>query len=201
MIRFRNILTAVAGAAVLASVACAQAPGGPQISPAVRAKFQAWQKWNDAHKNIGAVQQTVGAMVEMQKNPKTKFTKAQAKTVLGVLKTWRNKPVMSDAQAQKVNKQLAGTFTMPQLKALASMPRRGGRRMGGGGQGGPRPGGGQGGPRPGGAGGGRGGFDLSKMPSPRDYNPLNPGTIPMERQRGRAAERIDGLIKTLSAVK
>lgn len=204
MVRFRNILTAVTGAALLASMAVAQGPGGFQMTPAVRAKFQAWQKWNDSHKNIGAVQQTVFAIIEMQKNPKTKFSKPQAKTVLAVLKAWRTKPVMTDTQAQQVNKKLAGTFTMPQLKALASMPRRGGRRMGGGGgQGGPRPGGqgGQGGARPGGPGGGRGGFDPSKMPSPRNYNPLNPGTIPMERQRARAAERIDGLIKTLSSVK
>ncbi|HEY3414888.1 MAG TPA: hypothetical protein VGM51_17790 [Armatimonadota bacterium] len=205
MNRMHSILIASVGVAILATGAFAQAPGGMQMTPAVQAKMKAWQKWNDSHKNIRAVSQTVGAIVEMQKDPKTAFRKAQAKTVLGILKTWRNKPVMSDAQAQKVNKQLAGTFTMAQLKKLASMPQRGGGRgFGGGGQGGPRPGGpgGFGGGRPGGArpGGGRG-FDLSKMPAPREYNPLNPGSIPMERQRARATERIDGLIKTLSAAK
>jgi hypothetical protein len=197
MVRFRSILTALAGVTLLASVAVAQGPGGFQLTPAIRAKFQAWQKWNEAHKNIGAVQQTVFAMAEMQNNPKTKFTKPQAKAILAVLKTWRNKPVMTDSQARNVNKKLAATFTMPQLKALAAMPQRGGRRMGGGGQGGQRPGG-AGGGRPG---GGRGGFDPSKIPAPRDYNPLNPGTLPMERQRARAAQRIDGLIKTLAAIR
>lgn len=200
MIRLRNILVASAGAAILATSAIAQGPGGFQMTPAIQAKMKAWQKWNDSHKNIRAVGQTLGAIVEMQKDPKTKFNKAQSKTVLGILKTWRNKPVMSNAQAQTVNKQLAGTFTMPQLKKLASMPQRGGRGFGGGGQGGPRPGG-QGGPGGGRPGGGGRGFDMSKMPAPREYNPLNPSTIPMERQRARAAERTDGLIKTLSAIK
>ena len=197
----------VVGALLLAAAAHAQAPGGPggfQPSPQMMAKFQAWQRWRDSHKNITALQQTLRGMQEMQQDPRTQLTRAQASKILPVLTKWRNKPVMSDAQARQVNQQITAPLSVPQLKKLASVSaQRGGRPGGfGGGFGGGRPGGGPGGPggpRPGGFGGGRpGGPGGFTMPDPHDYNPLNPNTLPFQRMRPRAQQQIDGLIASLA---
>ena len=184
-------------------------PGGFQMSPEAMAKMQAWRKWRDSHKNVGAVQRSVRAIDEIEQDPRTKLTKPQARAILGVLKAWRTQPVMTDAQARKVNQQLTAPLNLPQLKKLATMSQRrggpggggpgggGGRPGGGGGFGGGRPGGGPGGGGP----GGRGGFDPSKMSAPHDYNPLNPATLPFERQRPRAKQQIDSLMATLASIK
>ncbi|MEO7714704.1 MAG: hypothetical protein ABIY70_00760 [Capsulimonas sp.] len=216
---FKQIIP-LAALLALSTTAFAQGPGGGgfggpggggfQMSPEAMAKMQAWRKWRDSHKNIGAVGRSVRAISELEQDPRTKLTKPQAKTVLTVLKSWRAKPVMTDAQARKVNQQLTATLSIPQLKKLATMSadRRGGPGGGGGrpGGGGPGGGGGFGGGRPGGGPGGggpggRGGFDPSKMSAPHDYNPLNPATLPFERQRPRAKQQMDTLIATLAATK
>lgn len=192
-------------------------PGGFQMTPEMQKRFKAMQAWRDNHKNIVALQQTLRALGDMDQDPTTKITPAQAKKILPVLKTWRTKPVMTDDQARSVNKQVTAALTIPQIKKIA-MTRGGGfggGRRGGGGQGGPggggfggpRPGGfggpgggggGFGGPRPGGGGpGGRGGgFDPSRL---KDYNPLNPDSFPFEQARPRMKQRIDGLIASLKA--
>lgn len=202
----------VAAIGLLASSALAQGgPGGPgggfQMTPQMQARMKKWQKWRENHKNIGQLSQTLRAMSEFEKDPKTKFTRAQARKILPILKAWRNRPVMTDSQALQVNKQITSTFSIPQIKKMASMPRMGGRGGGGGGfGGGGRPGGGGfggggfggagGGSRPGGGGPGgrRGGFT---MPDPKDYNPLNPKTFPFERARARMGQNMNTLITTL----
>jgi len=184
--------------------------GGRQLPPAMQAKMQAWRQWRDNHKNVTALQRTLGTLTEMEQDPATKLTKPQARTVLSVIRKWQTKPALTDAQARQVNTQLTKPLNLVQIKkiATASQGRGGGRGPGGGGfggGGGGRPGGGGGGGfgggggRPGGAGGGRPAFDPASFPSPRDYNPLNPATQPMPRGRDRAKQRHAQLMTALMA--
>jgi hypothetical protein len=192
----------------------AQPPGGggrPPMTPEMQKQMQAWRTFRDNHKNVSALQQTLGAMVEMDKSPATKITSAQAKKILPILKAWSAKPVMTDAQARDVNKQITAAMTIPQIKAIAtSRSAMGGRRGGGGG--GQRPGGGGGGfggggfgggggggARPGGQGGpGGGGGGRWAMGAPKEYNPLNPASMP-ERMRERSKARLDSLMTLLKS--
>ncbi len=186
-------------------------PGGlaqnrPNIPPEMQARMRAWQKFRDSHKNVFALQRTVGALEELEKDKKTQLTKAQAQKILPVLKAWRGKPVMTDAQALKVNKQITAPLSLAQLKKVAASGDRRTRRPGGpggfngtGGQpgaGGARAGAGN---RPRGNAGNAPRFDASRFPAPKEYNPLNPNTIPMERQRTRAKQSLDNLTKRLTA--
>lgn len=197
MIRVRSLLVALAAATLLAPIAHAQGPfGGGQITPEMRNRMQAWRKWRDSHKNISALQQTLGGLAAMEQDPRTRLTKPQAKKVVGILKAWRNKPVMTDAQALQVNKQLTASLSIAQLKKIATARAggRGGQRRGG-------PGGGGGGQARAGGGQGRQGggrMDANRFPAPRDYNPLNPSTLPFERMRGRAKQSLDSLTQTLA---
>lgn len=199
MFQARTILAALAIGALIMPTALAQRPGGgPPMSPEVQARMKAWQKFRETHKNLTSLQQTMAGLEAMEKDPRTRLTKAQAKTVVGVLKTWRNKPVMTDAQALAVNKQITAPLSVAQLKKIATAREArgmGANRRPGGGQGGPAAGGGQGRP---GANQTRT-FDPSRFPAPREYNPLNPSTIPMERMREQAAKRLDTLTKALAA--
>ena len=194
--KFLKKAAALASLALLAAGAHAQAPGGGgfQPSPQMMAKFQAWQKWRGNHKNITALQQTLGGFQLMEQDPRTKLNKSQAHTVLAVLNKWRSKPVMSDAQARQVDQQITAPLNIAQIKKIvtASAGRPGGRGGGGFGGGGGRPGGG--GPRPGGA-------DPSAFPDPKDYNPLNPNTIPFARARPRSAQRLNDLVAMLKQAK
>jgi hypothetical protein len=131
----------------------------------------------------------------MDKDPTAQLNKDQAKKISAAVKPWANKPVMTDDQALALNKQITGVFSTAQLKKFATMQGQrggfgGGRPGGGGGFGGPG-GGGGGGPRPGGPGGGPGGgrFDPSKMPDPKDYNPMNPATYPAGQMNERMKQR------------
>lgn len=94
---------------------------------------------------------------ELEKGKTKALTKAQAKTVVGVLMPWKAKPKMSEDEAKTVYGKLNSTLTTTQkneLDKIAAKNRRGfgGDRGGQGGQGGR--GGGFGGP---GGGGGAGG--------------------------------------------
>ena len=197
----RPMLAALAAAVLIVPMAVAQRPGGGQVPPEIQARMKAWQKFRDTHKNVQSLQQTLVGLEAMEKEPRTRLTKAQAKTVVGVLNAWRNKPVMTDAQALKVNKQITAPLTVAQLKKIATAREGRGmganRRPGGGGPGGPggAPGGGA---RQGGGNQPRR-MDPSQFPAPKEYNPLNPTTIPMERMRARAKQRLDTLTKTLTA--
>ncbi len=193
------ITTAVLLAA--AAPAFAQGPGfgGFQPPPELVAKLKAWQQWRGTHKHVQTLQQTLGGLTAIEQDPKTQMTKPQARAALAVLHAWAGKPSITDAQALAINKKLTDSLTLPQLqKYAAATARRGGRGGGGGfGGGGGRPGGGGGGGR--GFGGGRGGFDPASFPSPHDYNPLNPSTIPFPRARPRVQEQLKELTMALSA--
>jgi len=192
MFSIRTILSTLAVTALCVSVVSAQAPGGVQMTPEMQSRMKAWAKFRDTHKNISSLQQTLFGLSELEKDPKTKLTKSQAKTILGVLQPWRKKPVMTDAQALKLNKQITGTLTQSQLKKIVAAPRIGQR------SGGMRrppegaPGAGTRGDRP-------RQFDPSKFPMPKEYNPLNPDTIAQERMRTMAKQRMNELTKLLTA--
>ncbi|MES2464442.1 MAG: hypothetical protein V4671_28105 [Armatimonadota bacterium] len=207
-----SLLPALAAASMMFALPSAHAqppggggPGGMQMSPEMQKQFQAWRKFQENHKNYRSLSQTLMAMGEMDKTPTTKITGAQAKKILPILKAWSTKPVMTDAQALSVNKQITATMTIPQIKKVATTNMRGGggRRGGGGagGGGGQRPGGGGGfgggGQRQGGPGGG-GGAGRMTMPTPKEYNPLNPASQP-ERMRERSKQRLDALMTLLKS--
>jgi hypothetical protein len=203
-------VTAVFAMAVSASAQRPGGPGGFQAPPAMQAKFQAWQQWRGAHKNVSALQRTLGALSRLEQDPKTKLTKPQARAVLAVIRKWEPKPALTDHQAMQVNAQLTAKLSAAQKAAIAASGRGrggpGGGRPGGfggrpGGPGGGRPGG-PGGGRPGGFGGrpgGPGGFSPASFPSPHDYNPLNPATSPFARSRQRGQQRLASLKAALVA--
>ena len=192
MINVRTILSALAVTALSVSAVSAQAPGAPQMTPQMQARMKAWAKFRDTHKNVSSLQQTLFGLSELEKDSKTKLTKAQSKTILGAIQPWRKKPVMTDAQALKLNKQITGVLTQSQLKKIITAPRMGQRT------GGMRrppagaPGAGTRGDRP-------RQFDPSKFPMPKEYNPLNPDTIAQERMRTMAKQRMTDLTKLLTA--
>lgn len=197
------LLPLVATVALTATVQ-AQAPGGrpggPPPSPAMMAKFQAWRHFRDTHKNVVSLQQSLRALNEMEKDPKTKLNKKQAHTVLAAINKWKVKPALTDAQAREVNTQITTPLTLTQIKKIVtiSQERRGGMRGPGGGMRGP--GGGGPGGRRGGPGGGMK-MDPAAFPSPREYNPLNPATNPMTRGRDRAKQELHELMSALAATK
>lgn len=201
------LLPLVATVALTATVQ-AQAPGGrpggPPPSPAMMAKFQAWRHFRDTHKNVSALQQSLRAIGQMEKDPKTKLNKKQAHAVLAVINKWKSKPALTDAQAREVNTQLTAPLSLAQIKqiAIAGERRRGGPGGGGPGGGGPG-GGGPGGARRGGPGGPGGGgrMNPASFPSPREYNPLNPATSPMTRGVDRAKKEMHELMSALAATK
>ncbi len=186
------IFLAASGLVLAALPASAQNPFNltPQQQAQLQAKRKAWETWRANHRNVTAVSQTVMAFGTLETDPKTALTKDQAKKILPVLKAWRKKKVMSDEDALKVNRALTAPLTDVQLKKIATAPRfgRGGPGFGGG----ARMGGG-----PGAAGGQRPRFDISKMPDPKDYNPLNPDTLPFEGIRAQAKQRLDKFIADL----
>ncbi len=200
-------------------------PGGPP--PGMMAQFGAWNKWRMSHSHVEEVSRTLrgvedlelghpnrGGAVGASPNASTQLSAPQARKMLAVLQPWRAKPVMTDAQAATVGKQLLSLLDPAQKAALAAQRGPGERGFGGPGRG---PGPGPGGPPPGGmmpppppsrGGGGAGsngapggnfrpgGFS---MPAPHDYNPLNPSTNPMTFMRSRAAQRYSAFLSHLSA--
>ncbi|MCA1595689.1 MAG: hypothetical protein LC772_04605 [Chloroflexi bacterium] len=188
--------------------------GGFQMSPQMMATIRAWQSWRSSHPNVAALEQTVGGLAALEQSPQTKLNRSQARSVLGVISAWRGKSSVSDQQAKRILAQLKKPLTATQLARLSEAG-PGGR----GGPGGFRPGGpppvGRGGFRPGGPGGfrpggpgGQGGFRPGgaggfSMPSPRDYNPLNPGTSPFAHVNARMtqgmSQRLNGLLSALKA--
>ena len=201
-------------------------PGGPP--PGMMAQFGAWNQWRMSHPHIEAVSRTLRGVEDMELGrpgrggapgtpppASSQLNPAQARKMLAVLHAWQSKPVMTDAQASTVSKQLLSLLNPAQKAALASQRGPGGRGFGGPGRG-PGPGGpGMGGPPPGGMmpplPGGQGGFGQHRgggtngrpggfsMGAPHNYNPLNPGTNPMTFMRSRAAQRYSAFIARLSA--
>lgn len=185
-------------ALLLATAGWAQPPGGGggaggggfQPTPEMRAKMQKWQQWRESHKNIQQLGGTVRSIMEMDKEAATKLTKDQAKKIWAAISPWTSKPTMTDAQAATLNKQITGVLTMPQVKKMAALSAA--NRRGGGGGGG-RPGGGGGA----GGGGGRGSFDPSKMPDPKEYNPLNVNSYPDTPFSARGKKAVTDFITML----
>ncbi|MBC8138337.1 MAG: hypothetical protein H8F28_20865, partial [Fibrella sp.] len=147
----------------LAAMAQGQGGGGgfdpANMTPEMRANIEKMRKFRDNNKQVYALGQTLRAFDDMEKDPKTKFTPAQAKTILAVINKWKGKPSLTNDQATQINKDLTKPLTVPQIKKLAAAAnRRGGWGGGGGGGRGPGGGGGQGGGgRMGGGQGGPGG--------------------------------------------
>lgn len=181
---------------VTAVAAVAQPPpgaGGFQMTPEMQRRIEEMRKWREAHRHTFQLTSTLRALQEIDKDPKTKLTPAQAKKILDVLQPYRNKPKMTQDDAKQALKGIKAALNVSQLNAIARIEaerrnRRGGFGGPGGGPGGGgmgiRPGGpgGPGGPpggalgaRPGGAPGGAGGFrfDPARM---KDFNPFKPDT-------------------------
>jgi len=128
------------------------------------------------------------ALIEIDKDPKTKLTPAQAKKILAVLQPYRNKPKMTQDDAKNALKGIKAALNVNQLNAIARIEaerrnRRGGPGGGGmgmrpggpGGAPGGMPGGGAG-ARPGGPGGPGGGFQMPDPSRMKDFNPFKPDT-------------------------
>lgn len=202
---------ATAGAALLAcaSGARAQPPGGP-MPPEIQAGMKAWQKWQASHKNITALQQTMRGIHVLERDKATRLSKTQSRKLLDILHTWRPKKTLTDAQAASINKQITGMLTTAQRKALTRGPAGPGGPMPGGpppgGMGGPPPGGpgspppeGVGGPPPSGFGPrpDRPAMNPGDFPRPKEYNPLNPDTLPFARMRAMERQLLDELTVAL----
>lgn len=180
---FFRLLPIAAATLVLAGAAHAQRPGGfggPPLPPAMQAKMRAWDTWRGTHPSVTALQRTLGGLARLSANPQTPLTKPQAKVVLAVLTKWRAKPTVSNAQAKQINARLLAPLTVAQRQQLTQPGRPGGFR----------------GRSRGGFGGG---FNPASFPAPREYNPLNPATQPMERTRGRAEMQHVRLMAALKA--
>ena len=217
----KTLLLAAAIAAAGAPWAQAQRPGAGGRPPGagrppgmMGGQFGAWRQWGDKHRNLMTLARTMRGLGELDQDPATKLSAAQAKQLLPVLKAWRHKPTITDAQAAKVNHRITSALKPAQAKKLAS------RRGPGGGPGGRPPGGGSppggfgrppgGGPPPGGFGrrpggfggppppGGQGEFG-GPPPAPKEFNPLNPDTSPFVRDRARRASDYDHMLAALAA--
>lgn len=213
MTRLRWLLPVATAGFLTAAIAQAQAPPQGKMPAGMQSKMKAWQKWRKTHQGITALEQTMRGVEMMERDKKTRLSKGQAKTVASLLKVWRHKPVMTNAQALQVNKRISATFTVPQLKQIALGASAAKRAQGGpgmmggpppGGMGGPPPGG-MGGPPPGGMGGPPPGGPGSPppgggaFPNPKDYNPLNPDSLPFPPERQRMKWMLDNLTRDLTA--
>jgi hypothetical protein len=216
------LLAALAGAALPATARAQNVvfhgPGGGNVPPAeMTTHMRALDAWHSSHKNVLALEQTLNGLMEMPRRPQTQFRRDQARAFLAVLRAWRNKPVMTDREALRVSRQLTEPLTIPQLKRLASAAKKSAppvrRPRGGGGPQGP---GGSGGVlvfRAPSASGGGGtppaaqriivpGNRLGATPrplTPREYNPLNPDTLPFEPARPAARKRLAEFMAILEA--
>jgi hypothetical protein len=185
----RVIFGLAAALLVTSGAAFAQGPPGG-MPPEIQKMIAGFQKYGKSPK--GQLGTTMRALAEFPGDPKTKFTKPQAAKLLAIYNAWKSKPTMNQDQAAQVNKQITGTFSIPQIKKQAMLGAQG---MGGGG----RPGGGMGGGRPGGPGGG--GFDPKRMADMQKrmetMNPFNVAAIPDGPWKERA---VKGYNTTLSAL-
>jgi hypothetical protein len=165
------------------------------------------QKYMAQNKYKMQMRQQIRAINEINRNPATALTSAQAKQLLTVLKPWTAKPKMTEEDAKGIMRSVKKVMTARQLTAMGNVKpgRMGGGRPGGG-PGGPgggpggfsgRPAGGGpgGGPRAGGGPGGRG-FDPSRM---KDVNFLSTKVDPKNPRGSRRAEGNKRMIAMLEA--
>jgi hypothetical protein len=199
----------------------AQAPGGPGgggPGGGPGGGNPAFQKFREQHKYTFQLTRMLRGVGELDKDPSTALTPAQAKGVLTVLKPWQTKPKMTQDDAKSVMRGVKKVLTAKQLNALSRVQDRGfgggrGGPGGGPGGGGP-PGGGFGGPGGGppgggppgggppggfrGAGGPGGGrrFDPAAM---KNFNPLLTKADPNNPMSTRRAERMKRMFAQLEA--
>lgn len=193
---------------VAAIAAIAQPPpgaGGFQMTPEMQRRMEEFRKWREAHKYTFQLTSTLRAIEQIDKDPKTKLTSAQAKKILAVLQPYRNKPKMTQDDAKNALKGIKAALNVNQLNAIARIEAE--RRNRRGGPGGPGPGGGgMGMMRPGAPGGQPGGAPGAggrpggsfRMPNPaqmKDFNPFKPDTSTFGGQR--AAEYWNNYFKGL----
>lgn len=209
----KKLALPLAAALLLTISGAVRAQGGPPgggggPSPEMMAMFKKMGEWRDKNKNLFSVGRTMGALAEFEKDKTTALTKDQAKKIMAVVGPWKSKPVMTDANAKDLLKQVGATFTPAQAKKLAQLAKEAEARRGGFGGGGGRPGGGGGAPgggapgggggRPGGGGGGMQ-MDPAAMKKRMDammkgFNPLNFSTIPDSPMKERSTKPVkDGL--------
>ncbi len=192
----KKVIFGLAAALLVTSgAAFAQGPPGG-MPPEIQKMMGEFQKMRNSPK--GKLGTTLRALGEFGGDAKTKPTKPQATKILALIAPWKAKTTMSQDEAAALNKQIAGTFTIPQIKKQATM----GAQQGG--MGGGRPGGGMGGGRPGGGGpGGGGGFDAKKMmegiKKSQNANPLNPMSYPDSPFRQRMVDGMSKLFGMLQA--
>ena len=84
--------------------------GGAAPSPEMMAMFKKFGEWRDKNKSLSSVNRTLGALAEFEKDPKTALTKDQAKKILAVVGPWKSKPIMTDANAKDMLKQVGATL-------------------------------------------------------------------------------------------
>jgi hypothetical protein len=192
----KHVIFGLAAALLVTSgAAFAQGPPGG-MPPEIQKMMGEFQKMRNSPK--GKLSTTLRALGEFGGDPKTKPTKPQAAKILSLISPWKGKMTMSQDEAATLNKQIAGTFTIPQIKKQATMGAQQGGGMGGG-----RPGGGMGGGRPGGGGPGGGGFDPKKMmdglKKAQSANPLNPASYPDSPWKQRMVDSTNKLFGMLQA--
>lgn len=178
---FVKILAPALLLAIVGSAAIAQGGpgGGAGMPPEMAAKIKLWTKFQESHKNFTTLQKTMLGFGECEKDPATSLTKDQAKMILAAIKQWEGKPVMTNDEAGALVKTMTKGMTIPQIKAAndAKMPSFGR-------------------PKGGAAGGGMANF---KMPDPKEYNPLNPSTMPFEQARPMMKKSLDDFKAKLAA--
>jgi hypothetical protein len=189
----KKTLAAIAFSSLaLVGLALAQTGPGGAPDPAMRAKFEKYRPWF----NLGG---TIRIMLDVDKEPKLAFTKAQAKLALPILKDLSTRTALKPEDATKINTTLedkvvsAAQLKWMDEKRLAQEEERR-KRMAeqgtqqGGGLGLPPTGAGGGQARQGGApGGNRAMFDAIQNDKP--FNPF---------KEGRNADDLKLLIDTLS---
>lgn len=205
------IKTALFGAALALAppVVLAQGPpggGGPgggfQPSPEMQAMMKERQKFDANHPHLAQLVRTLRSLPRLEDDPKTAFTKDQAKKLLGIYKQWHSKAALTEDESGQAIKQINALLNKEQVQAL-NRPQGmgggfGGGRGGGGGFGGGRGPGGGGPGGPGGPGGGRGpggggpgGMGQFKPVKPAPYNPFDPSTSPFAKANPQMAQRFN----------
>jgi hypothetical protein len=199
MVKSRFILAGLLLALAVAP-ALAQGPGGPGGGGGMSPQMQKFREQTKYKRQLGG---QIRAIAEINRDPSTAVSPAQAKKLLAILKPWTSRDKMTEDQAKGLILQVKSVMTARQLTALGNYkPQRGGG-FGGGGAGRPggggfgRPGGGPGGP--GGPGGARRAFDPSRLAAMRDSNFLSTKIYPSNPFSQRRVESNQRMIAMLEA--
>lgn len=166
------------------AVANAQVARGTDPTGLGATKRMAWNSWRIEHPNILALQRTVIVLGEVKGDPTATFSRDQARTLLGVLDSWHGKASLTEKQAQAINTSLQDQLTMRQFSLIQNakepftIPPR--QFMGG------LPGSGR-----------LPATGMDTIPFPRNYNPLNPDTVPFPLLRARMQDAYKLLVLRL----